>query len=158
MAITIIGVSLQMAQPASSPMGGMSMATVNRTAPFDRQFIDMMVPHHQGAVAMAHIALTRAQHPQIKWPARSIIAAQEAEIRQMTAWRKAWYGSATTRIPAQRGAGSDSSGARPSWAAATRAWACPWPHVPCTFPCHVRWGYSKIPCVAFRPTTSWGWG
>jgi hypothetical protein len=46
MAITIIGVSLQMAQPASSPMGGMSTATANRTAPFGRQFIDMMVPHH----------------------------------------------------------------------------------------------------------------
>ena len=80
MAITIISVSLQMAQPASSPMGGMSMATVNTTTPFDRQFIDMMVPHHQGAVAMARIALTRAQHPQIKRLAQSIVAAQQREI------------------------------------------------------------------------------
>src|SRR5919197_701639 len=102
MAITIIGVSLQMARPASSPMGGMSggmsMAPANTTttAPFDRQFIDMMVPHHLSAIAEARIALSRAQHPQIKRLARSIIAAQEAEIRQMTAWRKAWYGSATT--------------------------------------------------------------
>lgn len=96
MAITIIGVSLQMAQPASSPMGGMSMATANRTAPFDRQFIDMMVPHHQGAVAMARIALTRAQHPQIKRLAQSIVAAQQREIAEMKEWRKAWYGSAAT--------------------------------------------------------------
>ena len=96
MAITIIGVSLLMARPASSPMGGMSMAAVNSTAPFDRQFIDMMVPHHLSAIAEARIALSRAQHPQIKRLARSIIAAQEAEIRQMKAWRKAWYGSATT--------------------------------------------------------------
>ena len=96
MAITIIGVSLQMAQPASSPMGGMSMATVNTTTPFDRQFIDMMVPHHQGAVAMARIALTRAQHPQIKRLAQSIVAAQQREIAEMKEWRKAWYSSAVT--------------------------------------------------------------
>ena len=96
MAIMIINVSLLMAQPASSPMGGMSMVPANTTAPFDRQFIDMMVPHHLSAIAEARIALSRAQHPQIKRLARSIIAAQEVEIRQMTAWRKAWYGSATT--------------------------------------------------------------
>jgi uncharacterized protein (DUF305 family) len=64
--------------------------------PFDQQFIDMMVPHHQGAVAMAHIALTRATHPQIKRLARSIIAAQNQEIAQMRAWRRAWYGSDDT--------------------------------------------------------------
>lgn len=65
-------------------------------APFDEQFIDMMVPHHQSATAMAQVALTRAQHPQIKSLARSIIAAQTSEITQMKTWRKAWYGSATT--------------------------------------------------------------
>ncbi len=72
-------------------------AATRATAPtFDQQFIDMMAPHHQGAVAMAQIALTRAQHPQIKSLARSIIADQNSEIAQMKAWRKAWYGSAAT--------------------------------------------------------------
>ena len=65
-------------------------------APFDRQFIDMMVPHHQSAVAMAQVALTRAQHPQIKSLARSIIAEQNSEISQMKTWRQKWYGSSTT--------------------------------------------------------------
>ncbi len=65
-------------------------------APFDRQFIDMMVPHHQSAVAMAQVALTRAQHPQIKSLARSIIADQNGEINQMKFWRKEWYGSSAT--------------------------------------------------------------
>ncbi len=64
--------------------------------PFDRQFIDMMVPHHQSAVEMARVALTRAQHPQIKKLAQSIISDQNSEISQMKAWRKQWYGSATT--------------------------------------------------------------
>jgi uncharacterized protein (DUF305 family) len=65
-------------------------------AAFDEQFIDMMVPHHQSAVAMAQIALARAQHPQIKRLAQSIIADQNSEIGQLKAWRKAWYGSAAT--------------------------------------------------------------
>jgi uncharacterized protein (DUF305 family) len=66
------------------------------SAPFDRQFIDMMVPHHQGAVAMAQIALKRGQHQQIRTLARSIIASQNREIGRMKAWRKAWYSSART--------------------------------------------------------------
>ncbi len=65
-------------------------------APFDRQFIDMMVPHHMSAVAMAQIALTRARHPQIKTLARSIISDQNSEISQMKIWRQQWYGSAAT--------------------------------------------------------------
>jgi len=65
-------------------------------APFDRQFIDMMVPHHMSAVAMAQIALTRARHPQIKALARSIISDQNSEISQMKTWRQQWYGSAAT--------------------------------------------------------------
>jgi len=66
------------------------------TAPFDEQFIDMMVPHHQSAVGMAQVALTRAGHRQIKSLARAIVAAQDGEMRQMKIWRMQWYGSATT--------------------------------------------------------------
>ncbi len=69
---------------------------ITAAAPFDRLFIDMMAPHHMSAVAMAQIALTRAQHLQIKTLARLIIAAQNKEIAQMKAWRAAWYGSAAT--------------------------------------------------------------
>jgi uncharacterized protein (DUF305 family) len=63
---------------------------------FDRQFIDMMVPHHQGAVEMARIAQQRGGHPEIKEMARAIIADQEREIGQMKAWRQAWFGSDQT--------------------------------------------------------------
>lgn len=66
------------------------------TAPFDEQFIDMMVPHHQGVVAMARVVLRRAEHPQIQHLAQSIIAAQDTEIAQMRSWRRAWYGNAVT--------------------------------------------------------------
>lgn len=65
-------------------------------APFDRLFIDMMVPHHQGATQMAAIALARGEHHQITRLARAIVAAQDREVVQMKAWRKAWYGSDRT--------------------------------------------------------------
>jgi uncharacterized protein (DUF305 family) len=65
-------------------------------APFDQQFIDMMVPHHLGAVEMAKIAQQRGERPEIKQMAEAIIRSQDAEIRQMKEWRKAWYGSDQT--------------------------------------------------------------
>ena len=65
-------------------------------AAFDRQFIDMMVPHHQGAVEMAKIARQRAEHAEIKEMAAKIIRTQDAEINTMKAWRKSWFGSDQT--------------------------------------------------------------
>ena len=69
--------------------------TVTRTQPvsFDAQFIDMMVPHHQGAVEMAKIAQARAEHPEIAQMAEAIVTAQEDEISQMKAWRQEWFGA-----------------------------------------------------------------
>ena len=82
-----------------SPTSAATRPALSPQAPspaFDQQFIDMMAPHHQGAVAMAQIALTRAPHPQIQSLARSIIADQNSEIARMKAWRTAGYGSAAT--------------------------------------------------------------
>src|SRR5262244_1956442 len=65
-------------------------------APFDQQFVDMMVPHHQGAVEMAKIAQQRAEHPEVKRLAEEIVRSQSSEIEQMKAWRKSWFGSDQT--------------------------------------------------------------
>jgi uncharacterized protein (DUF305 family) len=51
----------------------------------DAAFVADMVPHHEGAVMMANMALVRAEHPELKAMARDIIAAQEKEIAQMDA-------------------------------------------------------------------------
>ena len=72
--------------------------------PFDRAFIDMMVPHHEGAIRMSRIELKRGDDVRLQRLARTIITAQEREIRQMRRWRKAWYGEA--RAPG----GGDSGG------------------------------------------------
>lgn len=63
----------------------------------DRHFIEMMIPHHEDAVEMAELALSRAKHPEIKKLAQAIIKEQNREIEQMQTWYKKWYG---TEVPA----------------------------------------------------------
>jgi len=59
--------------------------------PYEALFLDSMIIHHQGAVDMARQALEQAEHPELRALAESILAAQEAEIAQMRAWRDKWY-------------------------------------------------------------------
>lgn len=59
--------------------------------PFDRRFLDQMVPHHQMAVHSAQVMLASSERPELRDLARRIISAQQAEITQMVAWRAAWY-------------------------------------------------------------------
>lgn len=80
---------LTMAQSGMS----MNMNTLNGAKPFDRMFIDMMIPHHQGAIRMAHVELTKGTNPQLKSIATGIIAAHAREIGQMNTWRKTWFGA-----------------------------------------------------------------
>lgn len=87
--------AMNMAMPGMmDSMKGMDMTRLNAATgnAFDLMFIDMMTPHHQGAVAMAREALTRAEHPEIKKLAQQIIDAQEKEIAQMNKWKAAWGG------------------------------------------------------------------
>jgi len=60
-------------------------------AQYDLRFMNMMIPHHQGAIVMAQDALNKSQRPQIKRLAQSIITSQQQEIDQMKRWRQAWY-------------------------------------------------------------------
>ncbi len=63
--------------------------------PFDRAFIDSMIPHHASAIDMASVALMRSTNPDIKRVARAIVDAQSQEIGQMIQWRKLWYPGST---------------------------------------------------------------
>jgi uncharacterized protein (DUF305 family) len=72
-------------------MAGMSMDKLRaaKGPAFDLLFIDMMVPHHAGAVDMAKDARQRATHPELKAFAASIIQAQTREMQAMENWKKA---------------------------------------------------------------------
>lgn len=58
----------------------------------DRHFIEQMIPHHEDAIAMANLALTKAKHQEIKDLSNNIIRSQSAEIAQMRTWYKEWFG------------------------------------------------------------------
>jgi uncharacterized protein (DUF305 family) len=59
--------------------------------PYDLQFLDTMIVHHQGAVDMAQPAEKKAKRAEIKTLAKNIIAEQEKEIAQMKKWRTEWF-------------------------------------------------------------------
>jgi uncharacterized protein (DUF305 family) len=59
--------------------------------PFDRAFIDNMIPHHRSAIEMAEVAARETANPEIKVLAQGIVEAQKREISQMEQWRQQWY-------------------------------------------------------------------
>jgi len=63
----------------------------------DERFIDAMVPHHQGAVEMAEVALENAEHEEIRRLAENIVSTQEAEIEELKEIKQDEFG--TSRVP-----------------------------------------------------------
>ena len=68
----------------------------------DERFIDAMVPHHQGAVEMAQVALNKAEHEEIRSLAQDIVSAQEAEIDRLKSIKQAEFG--TSKVPTKTSA------------------------------------------------------
>lgn len=58
------------------------------TGDADRDFLTMMIPHHQAAIDMAKAELQYGKNPQARALAQKIISAQQAEIAQMQAMLK----------------------------------------------------------------------
>lgn len=56
----------------------------------DVTFVQGMIPHHRGALAMAQMADGRAEDPRVTELANRIEAAQEPEIETMTGWLEEW--------------------------------------------------------------------
>jgi uncharacterized protein (DUF305 family) len=80
---------------STEEMEGMGMASdpqeLANQEPFDKAFIDNMIPHHESAIEMAQVVLEESENPEIREIAGAIVDAQEREIEQMTSWRDEWY-------------------------------------------------------------------
>jgi uncharacterized protein (DUF305 family) len=73
---------------------GGSTESPSSDAPFDRAFIDAMVPHHEQAIAMARAAKAAGlSHVVLTDIADAILRTQQAEIESMLDWREEWFGS-----------------------------------------------------------------
>ena len=64
-----------------------NMMGAHLTGDADRDFVAMMIPHHQGAIDMARTELQYGKDPGLRRMARGIIAAQQKEIREMQQWQ-----------------------------------------------------------------------
>jgi uncharacterized protein (DUF305 family) len=85
-------VPMEMSQEQMRGMGMMmNPERLAHSEPFDRAFIDAMIPHHQSAIEMAQVAYEKSENPRIKELAKNIVSAQQREIEQMKQWRKEWY-------------------------------------------------------------------
>jgi uncharacterized protein (DUF305 family) len=80
-----------MAAPTDVYEGAMAkmhkdMMDVKPTGDADVDFVQGMIPHHQGAIDMAKVVLEKGKDPEIKKLAEGIVKAQESEIKLMNDW------------------------------------------------------------------------
>ena len=74
----------QKAYAAANDKMHSGMGNINADA--DIAFMQGMIPHHMGAVDMAKVTLEHGKDPEVRALAQKVIAAQEAEIKEMQAW------------------------------------------------------------------------
>jgi len=81
--------------------GGMAKQMVMENGKYsDKVFIDAMVPHHQGAIEMARVALGNAEHEEVKELSQNIVSTQQSEIEELKSIKKEEFG--TSGVPMER--------------------------------------------------------
>ena len=91
LALLLFATTGQAADPASAFSDAMNQAMARMMSDMhggsaeevDRRFVDMMIPHHQGAIDMAIAELCYGTNPHLKRIAQEIIIEQQQEIAAM---------------------------------------------------------------------------
>jgi uncharacterized protein (DUF305 family) len=94
-AVPHTGLTGQPLVPATASASASAAASASPASPgefdaADVSFAQMMIPHHQQALAMAALAPTRADDPRVKELAAKISTAQRPEIATMNGLLKTW--------------------------------------------------------------------
>ena len=76
----------------SQMMDGAASGPFDEDEPFDRQFIDRMIPHHAMAIRSAQHMISGSERPEMRELADDIVESQSEQIERMRAWREEWYG------------------------------------------------------------------
>ena len=72
-------------------MGSMMGSLKDEEKPFDLQFIDEMIPHHEGALMSSEHMISNSERPELRQLYENIQKSQSEQIEQMQEWRKEWY-------------------------------------------------------------------
>jgi uncharacterized protein (DUF305 family) len=70
----------------------------NMQASNEVEFLSLMIPHHQEAIATALLLLQYSERPEMKTFAKNIIEVQSAEIEQMQSWLDEWYSGQQSQL------------------------------------------------------------
>ncbi|WP_162459671.1 DUF305 domain-containing protein [Kocuria sediminis] len=83
LSLTGAGATAAVASPAHAPAS--TQISTEQHTKHDHHFAVMMIPHHQGAIDMAELAVEKSDRPEIRELAETIVQAQSAEIEQLQA-------------------------------------------------------------------------
>lgn len=64
----------------------------------DRDFIEMMIPHHEAAIEMSRIEMRSGRDARVKKVAKGIFEGQSKDVKDMKTWYRAWYGRAYSPV------------------------------------------------------------
>ena len=71
--------------------GGVETGSFDEDQPFDLQFIDQMIVHHQMAIMSSEHMISNSERPELRQLAENIQKSQSEQIEQMQESRDEWY-------------------------------------------------------------------
>lgn len=77
----------------NNPHSDMDSMSHNMQVTSEKEFITMMIPHHQEAVDSSQSILDKVQDPKLKTFLEAVISTQSQEIELMKTWHQEWFTS-----------------------------------------------------------------